>query len=237
MSKIITITSDFGDQFATSQLRAVLASLGFTGQLIENHEVTSFSIFEGAYGIWQLSKFCPVDAVHVGVVDPGVGGERAGIVIKTKNFWFVGPDNGLLWPAANKDGLETVWKIDEKWFGEVSNTFHGRDVFVKAAVLLSIGQPPDKIGCKPIKQIRKLEFIDGQILHTDAFGNIKFFWPEKVRVGEKLFGIDIAKTFSDVPEGQPLILNGSSDLLELAVNQGSAAEHFGLKLGQVIESL
>lgn len=225
MNKIITITTDFGDGFATSQLKAVVASLGFEGQLIENHNVEPFSIVEGAYGIWQLAKFCPPGTVHVGVVDPGVGSERAGIVIKTKHFWFVGPDNGLLWPAAYVDEIENIWKLDN--FENISNTFHGRDVFIKQAVYLARGELPSG---KEIKEIKKLRFEEGQVLHIDHYGNAKIW-------GKKTFGLPVVKTFSNVAPGEPLLLNGSSDLLELAVNLGSAKKKFGLKLGQVLEDL
>ena len=226
---MITITTDFKDQFATSQLKVVIYSLGFNGQLIENHDVEPFSILEGAYGIWQLAKHCPPGTIHVGIVDPGVGSDRAGIIIKTKDFWFVGPDNGLLWQAASP-GLETIWQINESCFDQVSNTFHGRDVFVKVAVLLSKNYLPDDFGCKQVKQIQELDFKQGQILHIDNYGNAKVF-------GQNTFGLPLVKTFSDVGNGKPLILNGSSDLLELAVNLGNARDKYGLKLGQIIEHL
>lgn len=226
----ITITTDFGDGFATSQLKVVAASLGFAGRLIENHDVKPFSVVEGAYGIWQLAKMCPKGTVHVGVVDPGVGSERAGVVIKTEKFWFVGPDNGLLWPAAAEDGVEKCWRLNEGEFGNVTNTFHGRDVFIKAGVFLAQGRGPAEFGCKLNGGVQKLEFVNGQIVHIDRYGNAKVW-------GKRTFGLPVVKTFSDVPEGNPLVLNGSSDLLEVAVNCGNAAERFGLKLGQVIESL
>ena len=230
MTPFITITTDLGDNFAISQLKAVIFTLGFTGQIIENHDVSSFSIVEGAYGIWQLAKYCPQNTIHVGIVDPGVGSKRNGIVIKTNNFWFVGPDNGLFWEAASQDGILQSWKIDESYFGSVSTTFHGRDVFVKIAVQLSKNKYPEDFGCRLIKNIKKLEFKNGQVLHIDNYGNAKIF-------GNKTFGLPVVKTFSDVNPGQPLILNGSSDLLELAVNLKSAKDYFGLELGQVIQHL
>ncbi len=224
---LITITTDFGDGFATSQLKTVVYGLGYEGNIVENHHVKPYEIVEGAYGIWQLAKYCQPGTVHLGVVDPGVGSERAGIVIKTKNFWFVGPDNGLLWPAANTDGVEKIWRLDEKMFGSVGNTFHGRDVFIKQAVFLAQGEQPRG---EEISEIKRLEFEEGQVLHIDTYGNAKIW-------GSNTFGFPVVDTFSDVAEGTPLILNGSSDLLELAVNLGSAKERFGLKLGEVFETL
>jgi S-adenosyl-L-methionine hydrolase (adenosine-forming) len=227
MQKLITMTTDFGDGFATSQLEAVVYSLGFNGKLIQNHDVKPYSITEGAYGIWQLAKYCPKNAVHVGVVDPGVGSARAGIVIKTKKSWLVGPDNGLLWPTANAEGVVRCWMLDARKFRKVANTFHGRDIFTKQAVYLARGQDPRGKILDP-RYLVKLEFKEGQIVHIDRYGNAKVW-------GQKIFGLPKVKTFSDVAEGKPLILNGSSDLLELAVNLGNAERYFGLKLGQIME--
>ena len=224
-TQIITITTDLGDGFATSQLKVIVAGLGYDSHLVENHDVEPFSIVEGAYGIWQLAKLCPQGTIHVGIVDPGVGSERAGIIIKTKNFWFVGPDNGLLYPAGAADGIEKIWRLNNS--ENVSNTFHGRDIFIKQAVRLARDEEP---GGEEIKDILKLEFTEGQIVHIDHYGNAKVW-------GGKTFGLPLVKTFSDVAEGEPLVLNGSSDLLELAVNLGSAKERFGLKLGEVLEEL
>ncbi|HJZ05323.1 MAG TPA: SAM-dependent chlorinase/fluorinase, partial [Patescibacteria group bacterium] len=181
---LITITTDFGDGFATSQLKVIVAGLGYTGHLVENHDVKPYSIVEGAYGIWQLAKYCPKGSVHVGVVDPGVGSDRAGIVIKTKNFWFVGPDNGLLYPAAVADGIERIWKIID--FENVSNTFHGRDVFIKQAVWLAQGKEPRG---EEIEEIKRLSFEEGQVVHIDHYGNAKIW-------GKKTFGLPVVKTFS-----------------------------------------
>lgn len=243
MQPLITITTDFGDDFAVSQLKAVIFSLGFTGQIIENHDVSPFSILEGAYGIWQLAKFCPKNAIHVGIVDPEVGSKRNGIIIKTRDFWFVGPDNGLLWKAADQNKILRSWKIDESYFGSVSSTFHGRDVFVKAAVLLSKNKYPEDFGCRPIKNIKKLEFKNGQVLHIDNYGNIKINWKNTVRsggrltvsVGGKEINVPVVKTFSDVRPIEPLAINGSSDSLELAVNLGRADDFFHAKPGEILE--
>jgi len=230
--KTITITTDFGDGFATSQLHCVLACLNFNGKVIENHDVKPYSIVEGAYGIWQTSKYCPKGIVHVGIIDPGVGSDRVGIVIKTKNFWLVGPDNGLLYPAAKRDGIKKVWKINNSSFGKISNTFHGRDIFIKIAAMLANKQNPKDFGCKEIKtkDLIKLEFQTGQILHIDKYGNLKIW-------GNKTFGLPLVNTFSDVEIGKALVLKGSSELLEICLNQQSAREYFKAELGQILEKL
>src|SRR3989338_8672237 len=111
MDKCITITTDFGDDFAAAQIRAVMATLNHNGRVIENHSVTSFSITEGAFEIYVVAKYAPKGTVHLGCIDPGVGSERRAIIIKNSSSWFVGPDNGLLFPAATSAAVEKIWEI------------------------------------------------------------------------------------------------------------------------------
>lgn len=240
--KTIVITTDFGDQLASAQLQAVMATLGFTGKIIENHSVRSFSILEGAYAMKLVAAYAPKDAVHLGVVDPGVGSTRDGIIIQTTFGWLVGPDNGLLYPAAQEHGIKHVWKIHEnKISNHVSNTFHGRDVFIKAAVFLAQDTHPNKFHATPIltSDIIPLEFAEGQILHIDDYGDIKIHWPHRLTVGKKLtvtwsrqtITVPIVRTFSDVAEGKPLALLSSSGTLELAVNLRNAANYFDAHVG------
>lgn len=224
----LIIVTDYGDQFAAAQVKAVALAEGFDGNWVENHSVTPFSVVEGAFQIKTISKYSPAGAVIVGVVDPGVGSSRKGLVIKTKREWLVGPDNGLLYQAARASGIEKAWEINERYFGKnVPKTFHGRDVFVKCEVLLTQGLRPDDIGCKQIRRIRRLEFKQGQVVHIDAFGNVKVHANKKPK--------NIASTFSDVAVGEPVVYWGSSDTLELAVNQGRGDDYFGVKLEEVID--
>lgn len=245
MQSLITITTDFGDQFAVAQLHAVLAQDGFDGKIIDNHSVTPFSIIEGAFEISVLARFSPIGSIHIGVVDPGVGSDRNGIIIKTNKYWFVGPDNGLLFYVANLDGIETAWKLNESYFGNVSNTFHGRDVFVRAAALLAKNLYPEEFGCKRVVEtfLKRLKFTSGQVVHIDSYGNVKINWEKKmvlgghlrVLVNRKEIKVPVVKTFSDVGPGEPLAINGSSDSLELAVNLGRADDFFHAKPGEILE--
>ena len=245
MKKLIAITTDFGDEFAVAQLHAILAAQQYEGKVIENHSVTPFSIVEGAFQIQSLSKFTPSGTIHLGVVDPGVGSKRAGIIIKNHSSWFIGPDNGLLYPAAKAAGIDQVWRIKESKISDnFSNTFHGRDVFIKAAIFISKGKNPEHFGSEKINpdKISKLTIRNGQILHIDAFGNIKVFWEKQIVIGQvfkikiknKKINFPIVKTFSDVKKGKPLAYRGSNDTLELAINLGNAAKKFGLKTGQTL---
>jgi S-adenosyl-L-methionine hydrolase (adenosine-forming) len=243
MSKksLITITTDLGDQFASAQLLAVTTNLGYDGQVISNHGVTPFCVTEGAFEIAATASFCPIGTVHLGIVDPGVGSSRRGTIIKTKSFWLVGPDNGLLYPAASKNSIEKVWQIHESKISQnISNTFHGRDVFIKAAVFLAKGLKPEEFGCIsiPTESLKTLEYENGQVLHIDHYGNVKIY-VKKLASQEELLRIKnlkvpFVKTFSDVPEGQPLAYIGSHSTLELAINLGNAAKQYNITVNDTL---
>ncbi len=242
---LITLTTDFGDQFSVSQLHTVLAGLGYNGKLIENHSVTPFSIIEGAFELMVTASFSPTKTIHVAVVDPGVGSNRRGVVVKTKYSWFVGPDNGLLYPAAKNEGIIKAWQLNETHIGDhISNTFHGRDVFIKVAVSLAQGKNPITFGsiALPIESLTSFVFKNGQVLHIDHYGNIKIYWTGPI--GTKkiytittkrgTFIVPFVKTFSDVPRYKPLALLGSTGTLELAVNQKRGNRFFSVSVGDIV---
>lgn len=243
--KLITITTDFGDQFSVSQLHTILAGLGYNGKLIENHSVTPFSILEGAFELMVTASFSPTKTIHVAVVDPGVGSNRRGVVVKTKHSWFVGPDNGLLYPAAKNEGIIKAWQLNETHFGDhISNTFHGRDVFIKVATSLAQGKQPISFGSSaiPVESLTPLVFKNGQVLHIDHYGNIKIH--RTGQIGTKkiciittkggTFTAPFVKTFSDVPLFKPLALLGSTGTLELAVNQKRGDRFFSVSVGDIV---
>lgn len=243
---MISIVTDFGDQFAASQLRAVLANLGYLGPINENHDIEAFAISEGAFAISVMAKYSPKDSIHVGVVDPGVGSKRRGIVIRTKRSWYVGPDNGLLYPAALKDGITSAWHLQEKGISDdVSNTFHGRDVFIKAAAYLALGKSPNQFGSKKISSasLKKLLFREGQVLHVDQYGNIKIYWSGEItkgrvmhiRTSKYIIETPVVRVFNDVSQGRPLVYLGSHNTLEFAVNLANASKIYDIHLDDVLK--
>lgn len=243
---MISIVTDFGDQFAASQLRAVLATLGYSGPINENHDIKPFAVSEGAFAIGVMGKFSPKDTIHVGVVDPGVGSKRRGIIIRTKNAWFVGPDNGLLYPAASKEGIVAAWYLRAASVSsEVSNTFHGRDVFIKAAAYLAFGKLPDEFGSTKVSPatLKKLLFRDGQVLHVDHYGNIKIYWSLDITIGREMqirtskyiIEAPVVRVFKDVGQGRPLCYRGSSNTLEFAVNLANASKIYDIHLDDILK--
>ena len=246
VNSMISIVTDFGDQFAASQLRAVLATLAYTGPINENHDIKPFAISEGAFAIVVMGRFSPKDTIHVGVVDPGVGSKRRGIVIRGKRAWYVGPDNGLLYPAASKEGIVSAWQLQMKRISEeVSNTFHGRDVFIKAAAFLAAKQTPEEFGSKKISvsTLKKLLFREGQVLHVDHFGNIKIYWSGDITVGREMhlrtskyiIEAPVVRVFNDVGQGRPLAYMGSHNTLEFAVNLANASKIYDIHLDDVLK--
>lgn len=243
---IITLSSDFGDKFAEAQIALVIHGINPDAKfIIGESNITAFSILEGAFIIQKLSQFAPEGSIHIGVVDPGVGSERRGIVIKAKGRWFVGPDNGLLYQAAKQHGIEEAYLIKEEVLGTLSNTFHGRDIFAKAAARLSLGEDPLTF-CKklPVKDLHKLNFKNHQIVHIDPYGNIKIFAKEKeFEIGDKVkiiykgssMIVPYCKTFADVNPGEYLLYHGSHATLELAINLGDAGKQIGAHVEDVLK--
>lgn len=242
MKPVITLTTDFGDKFADSQLRLVIHSIAEDITVITNDDITPYSILEGGFILSQMYSFAPKGSVHVGVVDPGVGSERRGVVIKTTNYYFIGPDNGLFYPAAQKDGIETVYRIESKHLGNHSNTFHGRDVFAKLAACIVTNSVPEGVLVEDTTPLIPLTFKENQVVHIDAYGNIKLFSTTRYTVGDMLIvstlgnlSVPYVRIFVDVPLSSPLFYHGSHDTLEFALHQASAAKKFGLKVGDILE--
>lgn len=244
---IITLTSDFGDRFAEAQVEMVVHAVNPNAKFLAlTGEVTPFSILEGAFLLSRSYRFSPRGSVHMAVVDPGVGSERRGIAVKTVNNWFVGPDNGVLYPAATKDGIEAVFVLDEGRLSTTGlNTFHGRDVFAPAAARILQGESISGFArLVDPKSITPFDLEPNFVGHVDRYGNVKTTnSPEGLKFGDELWidlvtgriKIPFCKTFADVPKGALLAYRGSHDTLELAKNLGSAAKALQIEVGQKLE--
>jgi S-adenosylmethionine hydrolase len=182
------------------------------------------------------------------VVDPGVGGARAGVVIETETSVFVGPDNGVFSFALRGQKLRSVHRLENPRFqlAEVSRTFHGRDVFAPAAAHLSRGVPPTQFGPR-LHELVQLEWpelvktksgLRGEVVYIDRFGNCLTNLPAsrvlasgttRIKAGARF--VPIRASYSAVKPGKPVAVIGSSGLLEIAVNGGSAAKKLGIKSG------
>ena len=222
------------------------------------HQVTPFSIADGARFLFGTAPYFPAGTVFVVVIDPGVGSARKAIVAKSqRGQYFVLPDNGLLTLVERRDGIASVHEItNPEWMigAKLSSTFHGRDIFSPAGAHVARGDDWTQAGPEiPVKDLVRLDLkaakfeggsLVGEVIATDGpFGNLvtnldaedflKLGYERgqsvPVRVGGKPMVIKFVKTFSDVGLKQPLLYIDSRGRLALAVNQGSFAEVYGVK--------
>ena len=255
----MTLLTDFGTKDGyVAQMKGVALSIT-NSQLIDiTHDITPQNIYEGAFTLRYTVPSFPVGTVHVAVVDPGVGTERRGIIVTAKDHVLVGPDNGLLIPAARFLGDFTVYEITNKEYmcQTISPTFHGRDVFTPVAAHILEGVPFEKFG-QIIADFVELDFgmaeitnktAIGTVLAIDHFGNIitniggneiKKVLPYgksiTLVIGKKKQEIWYLKAYNFVKKGQLLTTIGSSNLLEIGLNQGNAAQKLKVKPGDKVK--
>jgi hypothetical protein len=222
------------------------------------HQVTPFSIFDGARYLYGATPYFPAGTVFVVVVDPTVGSTRKAIVARSKRGqYFVLPDNGLLTLVEQRDGIESVHEItNPDWMigTKRSSTFHGRDIFSPVGAHVARGDDWTKVGPEmAVKDLVRLDWkvakldeggLTATVIATDGpFGNLvtnadgddflKLGYQRgqevPVKVGDKELKVKFVKTFSDVPLNQPLLYIDSRGHLGLAVNQNSFAATYGIK--------
>ena len=214
------------------------------------HQVTPFSIADGARFLYGTTPYYPAGTVFVVVIDPTVGTSRKASVVKSKRGqYFVLPDNGLMTMVLDRDGLEGAREITNRtWMigSGISSTFHGRDIFSPVGAHLAAGEDWTQVGPE-LKQLVRIELtpsrvhasgISGQIIALDGpFGNLitnvsgeeflklGYVHGEKVRLklGNDDMVLPFVRTFGDVPVGQPLIFIDSRGRFSLAVNQRNFA--------------
>jgi len=251
---IITLLSDFGlkDSYV-SEMKAVILSIYREAVLVDiTHGIPRYDIRFGAFVLASAAPRFPKGTVHLGIVDPGVGGKRKPIIIKTKRATYVGPDNGILILAAKNDGILGVFEITKKKYfeREVSPTFHGRDLFSPVAAHISKGVRVEKIGRRLESYLQpsftsvhfRNGLVDCEVIHTDSFGNVitNLKVEDLTRLGAR-FGTVIGlgerrfpflRTYSDVTKGTLVGLVGSHGFFEIAANQRSAAKLLDLEPGK-----
>jgi hypothetical protein len=255
----IVFMTDFGvvdDSVAIC--RGVMYSIMPEVRIVDlSHQVTPFSILDGARFLYGATPYYPAGTVFVVVIDPTVGSTRKAIVAKSKRGqYFVLPDNGLLTLVEQRDGIEDVHEIiNTDWMigTKLSSTFHGRDIFSPVGAHVARGDDWTKVGPEmPAASLARLELkaahlddrgVTAEVIATDGpFGNLvtdldaedflKLGYQRgqvvPVKVGGKEMKIKLVRTFSDVPLKQPLLYIDSRGHLALAINQGSFAATYGV---------
>jgi hypothetical protein len=186
-------------------------------------------------------KYFPEGSVFCCVVDPGVGSERKALAVKTERYYFVAPDNGLLWETLKEQEVIDIREIPIP--SNASHTFHGRDVFAPAAAKIGLGKF-DQVGEK-VGQIEKLELYQdsgrGLVVRIDSFGDIITNIPKQgngrysVKIGEKIYQMNYRENYSAAKQGELFLIEGSNRTLEISLKNGSANEQLFAKAGQIVE--
>src|ERR1700719_3274824 len=244
----IVFMTDFGTaNDAVAICRAVILQIVPDIRIMDiTHQVTPFSIEEGSRFLAGVTPYYPSGTVFLVVVDPGVGTSRKAIVAKSKRGqFFVLPDNGLITPVADRDGIEGVREIkNQAWMigDKISSTFHGRDIFSPAAAHLAAGQDWTQAGPE-VKDLVRLnpdvatveqKGITGKVIGLDDpfgslitniqgedFKKLGYILGQRVTVtiDKKPFTFPYVKTFMDVPIGQPLLYIDSRGRVGFALNE------------------
>ena len=242
---IITLLTDFGvkDPYV-GIMKGVVLGLNPNAAIVDlTHQIEPGDITQAAHVIGESFSFFPPATIHVAVVDPGVGTNRKPILVKSRNHFFVGPDNGLFWPVISADSRALMVHLtNEKFFlPHISRTFHGRDIFAPVAGHLSLGTDPLIMGdsmenpmrIPDITPTRKGDTLFGRAMRIDHFGNVitnirredlaRFLEGRQmvIRVKKESIG-GVMETYADGAKGRLLALFGSTDHLEIAVNSGRA---------------
>lgn len=251
---IITLTTDFGLGKYAATMKGIILGINPEANIVDiHHEVRPQNIREGAFILFDALRYFP-PAVHVAVVDPGVGTERKDIVVECDRGLLVGPDNGLLMPAARNLGLQRVYEIrNPKYLRPgIHPTFHGRDVLAPAAAHLSLGVKPADLGPE-VSNYVDLDFgkaevsaweLRGRVIYVDRFGNLitnilreaiegwaKYGEQLVIQVGGRGVMGPFHPSYAFGEKGRLLVTISSADLVEVAVNLGSAAQLLGAREG------
>lgn len=246
--RIITLTTDFGlSDYYVGAMKAVLLRECPDANLIDiTHLIPPQDVVAGAIAVERaVASFFP-GTVHLAVVDPGVGTPRRLLIAEIAAQYVVCPDNGLItWAHHRLGGAEShelTWRPLQ-----LSHTFHGRDVMAPVAGKLARGEQLSSVS-RPLPDPILLDLMPaeapgrGRIIHIDHFGNATTNISQdllakdamSVRTGGRNVGL-VRNTYADVKPGEAIALVGSSDLLEIAIRDGSAAADLGLRVGDEVE--
>ncbi|MFZ0791769.1 MAG: SAM-dependent chlorinase/fluorinase [Chromatiaceae bacterium] len=236
----IALVTDFGAGIYVGQVRARLSAL-VPGLCVIDlvHDLPSFRPDLAAYLLPGLARDMPSGTLYLCVVDPGVGGNRAGLILEADGDWFLGPDNGLLSRVAHRAARARLRRIG--WQPErLSASFHGRDWFAPAAARLCLGK---SLGLEELASDALVgsDWADAlaAVLYADRFGNLMCGltaadYSKEGRLGVAGRLIAHARTFRDVPPGEPFWYENALGLVEIAVNQGRADRELGLAPGDPV---
>jgi S-adenosylmethionine hydrolase len=250
---IITLTTDFGAAAPyAAAMKGVILTLNPAARLVDlTHQIPPQDVHHAAFVLASAVPYFPRDAIHVVVVDPGVGSDRALLYVEVGGRRLLAPDNGC-WTLL--DGEARVTRLTERrfWREPVSATFHGRDILAPVAAHLSLGVGAALLGppvCEWVRLPRpepvlEADALTGEVVFIDDYGNLitnipataaaaRGGRPAQVAVGGRPVGLRV-RTYAEAPRGTPVALASSVGLLEIAVTHDSAARRLGVSVGAAV---
>lgn len=241
---MIVLLTDFGQSEYVGVMKGVIYSVDSHAQIVDLcHSVSSQSIIEASWILKNNYRYFPEGSIFCCVVDPGVGSERKALAVKTERYYFVAPDNGLLWETLKEQEPIEIRQLSAPANG--SRTFHGRDVFARAAAQIGLGRFDD-LGSK-IEQIKSLElYCDGNkglVVRIDGFGNVITNIPKQdkdkysVKIGAQIYDMSCYETYAGARENDLFLIEGSNRTLEISRKNASANEVLQVRSGQMLEIL
>ena len=244
MTRIITLLTDFGTADGyVGEMKGVLSTAAAGVSLVDvAHDLSPQDVDGARLALARYWRKFPPGTVHIVVIDPGVGSERAALAVESEGRYLVGPDNGVLSPALLHTGMRCVALPIPSG---AAPTFHGRDVFAPAAAELAQGVALDALGASVANPIirrtpeatrREDGTIAGVVITIDRFGNAVTNLMAR-RGGALSVGghqLPLSRSYSDVPSGALVALVGSSGLVEIARRDGNAATQLGLTRGSEV---
>lgn len=256
-NRLITLTTDFGvSDHYVGAIKGVILNINPQAQIVDLcNAVQSYDVLDGAITIAQAYRYYPADAVHMVVVDPGVGTPRRPILVTGERHIFLAPDNGVLSLVYEQEERLSVRHItsDHYFLQPVSNTFHGRDVFAAVAGWLSKGVEVSKFGDEITDFVRfaaprpkpiDAKTMKGVVLRVDKFGNLITNFAErdvpalfaqptppfKITVGKAQVA-KLAQSYSQGAPGEVFAIIGSMGYVEISANRGAATQAVGAGRG------
>jgi S-adenosyl-L-methionine hydrolase (adenosine-forming) len=256
---ILTLTTDFGSKDGfVGTMKGVILGISPHVEIVDiSHEIAPQGVREGAFTLWRAYAFFPLGTIHIAVVDPGVGTKRRAIAAQVNGHLFVGPDNGIFTfiinhPIYRESKPEFHHLNNHKYFlKDVSNTFHGRDIFSSVGAHLANGVPLSEMGpvindpvLLPFTKPEKTDLgWKAHIAYIDHFGNCTTDLPASRKdnpdgisiqiLGKKIKGL--STSYGDHAPGALIALIDSEGFIEIALVNGNAAEYLGASIDDIVE--
>ena len=220
---MIVLLTDFGPTEYVGVMKGVIGGIDPAASIIDLcHDITPQNLVEAAWVLKTNFKYFPQNSTFCCVVDPGVGSARNALAVQTDKYYFVAPDNGVLWETLQLQNILAIKKLPIP--PDASGTFHGRDVFAPAVARINLGQF-DQLD-EPIDHIKKLELIQhdrtGLVVRIDSFGNIITNLPPgdqqkySVESDQQKFTLNFYSTYDTAGENELFLITGSCDTLEIS---------------------